>query len=82
MKDCLQFLRTNASWLAAGVLLSFTSCFGQTFVISVLAGHIRTDFGLSNSGWALVYMLGTLGSAGVMLWAGSALIIARFASSG
>lgn len=72
MKRYIHFVRDNANWLAAGVLLSFTSCFGQTFVISVLAGEIRADFGLSNTGWAVVYMIGTLGSAGAVLWAGSA----------
>lgn len=66
----LGFVRANARWLAAGVLLSFTSSFGQTFFISVFAGEIRAGFGLSHGQWGGIYSLGTLASAAVMVWAG------------
>ncbi|MAC80973.1 MAG: MFS transporter [Rhodobacteraceae bacterium] len=64
------FLRDNAPWLAAGALLSFLSSFGQTFFISVFAGEIRAEFGLSHGQWGGIYSLGTTLAALVMVWAG------------
>ncbi len=65
-----RFLVKNAPFLAAGGLLSFLSGFGQTFFISVFAGQIRLEFGLSHAAWGGLYMLGTTASAIVMVWAG------------
>lgn len=64
------FLRANAPFLLAGFLLSFLSSFGQTTFISIFAGEIRADYGLSHGDWGTIYALGTLASAAVMLWAG------------
>ena len=64
------FLRDNAPWLSAGVLLTFLSSFGQTFFISVFAGEVREGFGLSHGQWGGIYTLGTGASAVVMVWAG------------
>ena len=66
----LAFLRDNAPWLSAGVLLTFLSSFGQTFFISVFAGEIREAFGLSHGQWGGIYTLGTGASAALMVWAG------------
>ncbi len=66
----LAFLRDNAPFLAAGVLLTLASSFGQTFFISVFAGQIRADFGLSHGSWGAIYTLGTTASALLMIWAG------------
>ncbi|MFX0545470.1 MFS transporter [Roseovarius sp. S1116L3] len=66
----LIFLRDNARWLAAGVLLTFLSSFGQTFFISIFAGEIRAAFGLSHGEWGGIYSLGTTVSAVLMVWAG------------
>jgi len=66
----LAFLRENAPWLTAGVLLTFLSSFGQTFFISIFAGHIREAFALSHGQWGGIYTLGTTASALVMVWAG------------
>ncbi|WP_306151187.1 MFS transporter [Roseovarius sp. MMSF_3281] len=66
----LAFLRDNAPWLAAGVLLTFLSSFGQTFFISIFAGRIMEDFGLSHGQWGGIYTLGTTASAALMVWAG------------
>lgn len=67
----LRFLRDNAAFLLAGFLLSFTSSFGQTFFISIFAGEIRGDFGLSNGEWGAIYTAGTTASAVLMIWAGA-----------
>lgn len=65
------FLRQNARWLSAGALLAFMSSFGQTFFISIFAGAIRTDFGLSHGQWGGIYALGTMASALAMVWTGA-----------
>ncbi len=66
----LAFLRENARWLSAGVLLTFLSSFGQTFFISIFAGEIRETFQISHGQWGGIYALGTTASAMVMVWAG------------
>lgn len=66
----LAFLRDNAPWLTAGVLLTFLSSFGQTYFISVFAGEIRGLFDLSHGQWGGIYSLGTTASALAMVWAG------------
>ena len=66
----LAFLRENLRWLSAGALLTFLSSFGQTFFISIFAGEIRADFGLSHGVWGGIYTLGTTASAILMVWAG------------
>ncbi|PTX57872.1 MFS transporter [Litoreibacter ponti] len=68
--ETLRFVRDNARWLAAGFLLTLSSSYGQTFFISIFAGEIQAEFSLSNAAWGGIYMLGTLGSAVVMIWAG------------
>lgn len=68
--NVITFLRENAPWLSAGVLLTFLSSFGQTFFISIFAGEIREGFGLSHGEWGGIYTLGTGVSAALMVWAG------------
>ncbi|MBO9452432.1 MFS transporter [Tropicibacter sp. R16_0] len=72
LQSALEFLTLNARWLAAGGVLTFLSSFGQTFFISVFAGEIREAFELSHGEWGGLYSLGTMVSAGVMVWAGAA----------
>lgn len=67
----LQFIQDNLKFLSAGFLLTFASCFGQTFFISIFAGEIMTEFALTHGQWGAIYMIGTLGSAIVMVWAGA-----------
>nr|WP_325252590.1 MFS transporter [Amylibacter sp.] len=66
-----QFIRDNIRWLAAGVLLTFLSSFGQTYFISIFAGEIQATFGLSHGDWGGIYFLGTMASGMLMIWAGS-----------
>lgn len=46
------------------------SSFGQTFFISLFAGEIRAEFGLSHGAWGGYYTVGTLCSAILMLFVG------------
>ena len=57
------FLRDNARWLGGGFFLFLFSSFGQTFLISLSAGDIRRDYGLSHGGFGSLYMAATLLSA-------------------
>jgi MFS family permease len=66
----LTFVRQNARWLAAAFLLTFTSSYGQTYFISIFAGQIREEFGLSHGAWGGIYTVGTTLSAIAMIWAG------------
>jgi len=67
----LTFLAENRRWLATGLLLAFGSTFGQTYFISLFAGEIRADYGLSDGDWGLLYTLATLCSALLLLGRGS-----------
>jgi len=71
MSRLIAFLRANALWLGTGVMLTFLSSFGQTFFISVFAGNIRAEFGLSHGAWGGLYAFATTASAVVMVFAGS-----------
>ena len=66
-----EFLLRNAPFLGVGVLLTFTSSFGQTYFISIFAGEIRQEFGLSHAAWGAIYAAGTMASAVVMIWTAS-----------
>lgn len=67
----LRFLRENRRWLATGLLLAFGSCFGQTWFISLFAGEIRAEYGLSDGQWGLLYTVATLSSAAVLFGRGA-----------
>ncbi|QQA42767.1 MFS transporter [Pelagovum pacificum] len=67
----LKFVRENAAFLLAGVLIAFTSSYGQTYFISIFAGQIREEFSLSHGNWGLIYTVGTTISAMTMVWAGA-----------
>ncbi len=66
----LEFIRQNGPFLAAGVLLTFLSSFGQTFFISAFAGEVRGEFNLTHGGWGSAYSLATFASALVVVWVG------------
>ena len=68
--EYLDFLRRNWLFLLAGFLLTFTSSYGQTYFISLFAGVIKGDFGLSDGQWGGIYTIGTTLSAITMVWAG------------
>lgn len=66
----LAFLKDNATWLSAGLVMTLASSFGQTFFISVFAGEIRAEYGLSHGEWGQAYTIGTLASAATMMAVG------------
>ena len=62
-----RFYRDNARWLAAGLVLTLCSSFGQTFFISLFAAEIKQAHGLTDGGWGAVYTAGTLTSAALLI---------------
>ncbi|NNU82105.1 MFS transporter [Halovulum dunhuangense] len=67
----MAFVRTNLRWLAAGFLLTFASAFGQTWFISLFAGAIKSEYGLTDGAWGSLYTVATLSAAGLMFWRGA-----------
>lgn len=65
-----RFYRANAWWLLTGGLFMFGSSFGQTYFISLFAGGIREEFGLSNGEWGGIYTVSTIASAACLVQLG------------
>ncbi len=65
------FFLDNRRWLSAGLLLTFASSFGQTWFISLFAGFIKAEHGLTDGTWGILYTAATLASAGLLFWRGS-----------
>ncbi|MEL6562902.1 MAG: MFS transporter [Pseudomonadota bacterium] len=51
-------------------MLTLLSSFGQTFFISLFAAEVQGAFFLSHGAWGMIYAVGTMASAAVMIWAG------------
>ncbi|QKV17666.1 MFS transporter [Oricola thermophila] len=66
----VRFMVENARWLAGGFLLTLFSAFGQTYFISLSAGDIRSEYGLSHGEFGMIYMTATLASAVSLTWVG------------
>lgn len=65
------FLKQNLRWLSAGFVLTFVSAFGQTWFISLFAGAIKAEHGLTDGSWGSLYTVATLCAAALMFWRGS-----------
>lgn len=66
----IRFVANNARWIVGGFLLTFFSSFGQTFFISLSAGDVRAEYGLTHGQFGGLYMLATLASALTLPWLG------------
>lgn len=66
-QSTISFLRLEWRFLLFGLLLTFWSSPGQTFVISLFGAHIREDFNLSHGEFGTIYTVATLISA-ALLW--------------
>ncbi|AJY47662.1 MFS transporter [Martelella endophytica] len=61
--NLLSFLRENARWVGGAFLMNYFTAFGQTYFISLSAGDIRAEYGLSPGDFGFIYMGATLLSA-------------------
>ncbi len=64
------FLRNNKYLLLFGILLTYFSSFGQTFLISLYIPELGKVFDLSNTGLSSLYAIATMGSAFTLPWVG------------
>lgn len=67
----INLIKTEWRLLLFGFLMTFWSCPGQTFFISLFSGAIRSDLGLSHSQFGAVYSVATLASAFVVIATGT-----------
>ncbi|MEM9716304.1 MAG: MFS transporter [Pseudomonadota bacterium] len=67
----IRFVTDNLRWLSAGLSMTFTSSFGQTFFISIFAAEIMAHYNLTDGEWGVLYFYGTLASGLLMIWAGA-----------
>ncbi|MCC3304440.1 MFS transporter [Sneathiella sp. HT1-7] len=70
LQGTLPFVRQEWRFLLFGMLLAFWSGPGQTYVISVIGGDIRSDFNLSNGEFGTIYTVATLVCAAILWKAG------------
>lgn len=68
--EYLSFSWKNRRFLAFGFLLSFFSCFGQSYFIAVFNADIRRVFSLSHGAFGLAYGVATVSSALCLIWLG------------
>jgi len=59
----VKFLQQNARWVGGAFLMNYFTAFGQTYFISLSAGHIRAEYDLSHGDFGMLYMGATLLSA-------------------
>jgi predicted MFS family arabinose efflux permease len=66
----LAFTVAHRRFLGFGLLLVFASSFAQTLFIGLFGADLRAEFDLSHGDFGLIYSLGTLASAGIVIWVG------------
>ena len=71
MKSFIPLIKAEWRLLLFGFIMAFASSPGQTYFIALFSGEIRADLGLSHGDFGLIYSLGTLGSAVILLWSGA-----------
>lgn len=64
------FLKYNLSLLAFGIIMTFFSGFGQTFLLSLYVPSIEQLLHISNTEFGSIYAVATLGSALTLPWLG------------
>lgn len=50
--------------------MTMSSAFGQTYFIAIFAPWLKTDLGLSDGGFGLLYAVATTASAAALMWGG------------
>jgi predicted MFS family arabinose efflux permease len=66
----LAFTVEHRRFLGFGLLLVFASSFAQTLFIGLFGADLRAEFDLSHGDFGLIYSVGTLASATIIMWVG------------
>ena len=74
-----QLFVINGRLVIFSFLMTFYSCFGQTYFIGVFGPQIQAEFDLSHTLWSSIYLAGTLASALLLPFTGA--LIDRFSLS-
>lgn len=69
-KQIQHFFKDNLSLLGFGLLLTFFSSFGQTFLLSLYVPSIEEFLNISNTEFGTIYAIATIGSAFTLPWIG------------
>jgi MFS family permease len=64
------FILRNRGFLSFGMLMMFSSSFGQTYFISLFGAELRAEFGLSHGDVGLMYSVATFASGMTLIWLG------------
>ena len=64
------FIKYNLTLLAFGLLMTFFSSFGQTFLLSLYVPSIEEFLNISNTEFGTIYAVATVGSALTLPWIG------------
>ena len=64
------FTVEHRRFLGFGLLLVLGSSFAQTLFIGLFGADLRAEFGLSHGEFGLIFSLGTLASATIVMWLG------------
>ncbi len=67
MRNFFKFIHANFSQLRLGLILTFLSSFGQTYVISLYVINISREFGITEGEFGAIYSICTVISSVVML---------------
>lgn len=70
MRGFWGFIRANKYLLLFGVVLTYFSSFGQTFLISLYIPELGQTFSLTNTGLSSLYAIATMASAASLPWLG------------
>jgi MFS family permease len=71
MRNLVHFFRENSALLIFGMLLTFSSGFGQTFLLSLYIPEIAKEFSISHGTFGSYYAIATIVSALSLAKAGS-----------
>jgi MFS family permease len=63
-------VRAPSGLVVAAFVMMVSSSFGQTYFIAIFAPWLKSELNLTDGGFGSLYTLGTLASAGTLMWIG------------
>lgn len=62
--------RAASGLVVAAFVMMVSSTYGQTYFIAIFAPWLKSELGLTDGGFGSLYTVGTLASAGTLMWVG------------